>query len=666
MSLDPKGKIFLVGNPNVGKSVIFGHLTGVYATVSNYPGTTVALSKGTAQIEGENYQVIDAPGVNSLIPMSEDECVTRNLLLDQEGTVVQIADAKNLLRALPLTVQLQEMGIPFLLVINMCDEADRSGIQIDVKKLESLLGIPVIKTVATQGIGIPELKKRLREARAPKDHWEYSFLFERGLQSITQELPREIRSKRAIAGMLLSGDRQVIERLKKQISDISQRKIEELCRRLAGEFAEPLGSLMNRERLAWAQSILKKVVTVADKGRPLWNWLSRWTMHPVLGLVVLAVVLELVYLFVGKFGAGQAVDFLESKIFGVYVSPGAIWLFDHLLPFPHTHILEEGVVVGDYLLHSPANWFLKTLHDCFVGPYGLITMGVSYGFAIVLPIVTTFFIAFSLMEDSGYLPRLAVMVNRLFKLIGLNGKAVLPMVLGLGCDTMATLTTRILETRKQRLIVTLLLALAVPCSAQLGVLLGMFGKMPYWTFWIWLGVIFGVIFFVGYASSKLIPGEGSSFVMEIPPLRMPKIGNVTKKTLSRLEWYVKEAIPLFLVGTFILFFLDAAHLLGGIQKLMSPLVVWFLGLPEEAANAFLIGFLRRDYGATGFFDMYNHGALTVVQALVAMVVITLFIPCVANVFMMVKEAGGKAAARMVLFIFPFAFLVGGILNWILQ
>ena len=269
------------------------------------------------------------------------------------------------------------------------------------------------------------------------------------------------------------------------------------------------------------------------------------------------------------------------------------------------------------------------------------------------------------MEDSGYLPRLAIMVNRFFKRMGLNGKAVLPMVLGLGCDTMATLTARILETKKQRLIVTLLLALAVPCSAQLGVLLGMFGKMPLWTFVVWLGLIAGVMFLVGYASNKIIAGENGAFVMEIPPLRMPQFGNVCRKTVSRLEWYVKEAIPLFLLGTFILFLLDSLHLLKGMQRLATPLVVSFLGLPPEAANAFLIGFLRRDYGATGFFDMYNRGRLSVAQALVALVVITLFVPCVANIFMIVKEHGAKVALRMVFFIFPFAFLIGGVLHWML-
>ena len=642
-------KLFLVGNPNVGKSVIFGHLTGSYATVSNYPGTTVSLSKGSTHIGDTTYTLIDTPGVNSLLPMSEDERVTRDLLLKEEGIVIQVADAKNLARALPLTFQLQEMGVPLLLVLNMWDEAVNQKIVIDAPALEKALGIPVLTTVAIRGTGMTTLREKILLAKRVQIPWTYAPIFDRSIAKVIEQLPQGLASKNSIATMLLSGDKKIGEWIGDQLTDASRTVIENESRHLAAHFAEPVSFLLGRERSLHAQQILNRVVVAKSDHRSFGTRLGAWAMHPFWGLVTLAVVLELVYLFVGKLGAGTAVDFIENGLFGKYISPWAVAAVDQVLGFPETQ-----------------NGFLQLVRDGLVGEYGLITMGVSYGFAIVLPIVTTFFIAFSLMEDSGYLPRLAIMVNRMFKWMGLNGKAVLPMVLGLGCDTMATLTTRILETRKQRVIVTLLLALAVPCSAQLGVLLGMFGTMPAWTFAVWVSVIVGIMFLVGYASNKIIAGEGSAFVMEIPPLRLPQLGNVAKKTLSRLEWYIKEAIPLFLLGTFILFLLDAVHLLEIIQRLASPLVVSVLGLPKEAANAFLIGFLRRDYGATGFFDMYTHGNLSVVQALVALVVITLFIPCVANVFMIIKEHGMKTAARMVFFIVPFAFLVGGLLQWILR
>jgi len=639
-------QVFLVGNPNVGKSVIFHALTGTYATVSNYPGTTVALTQATMSIGGEAYTLVDTPGIHSLLPMSEDEKVTRDLLLDRSGCVIQVADARNLARSLSLTLQLQEMGVRLLLVVNMCDEAKRVGIQIDGKQLEKMLGVPVVMAVAVRGLGIPEIREKVKQMAVPKIISQYSSAFEKNISSIIKKLPADLSASRFWAIMLLSGDRNMGERIKEKISASNRNVIEEECRILSSQFAEPIGSLFSRFRKDQVRRILQSVLSMEQKGRLLGEWLGRWTVHPFWGLISLLVVLEVVYLFVGKLGAGTLVNFVENGIFKQYISPTAVHWVGIFLP--------------------STNAVTHFLHESLVGTYGLITMGMSYGFAIVLPIVTTFFIAFSLMEDSGYLPRLAVMVDRIFQWMGLNGKAVLPMVLGLGCDTMATLTTRILETKKQRIIVSLLLALAVPCSAQLGVLLGMFAQMPFWAFWIWMGLILGIVFVVGFITSKILPGPKADFVMEIPPLRLPLFGNVLKKTLSRLEWYIKEAIPLFLLGTFFLFLLDYFQLLGLIQKAASPLVVSFLDLPREATNAFLIGFLRRDYGATGFFDMFSSGQMTTIQALVSLVVITLFIPCIANVFMLIKEHGNKITTYMVLFIFPFAFLVGGALNWVLH
>ena len=236
--------------------------------------------------------------------------------------------------------------------------------------------------------------------------------------------------------------------------------------------------------------------------------------------------------------------------------------------------------------------------DLIAGEYGLFTMGLSYGLAIVLPIIVTFFTAFALLEDSGYLPRLAVMSDRVFRLMGLNGKAVLPMVLGLGCDTMATLTTRILPTSKERLLATLLLALGVPCSAQLGVILAMLAVVPFAAGMVWFTALAAVMIAVGWLAARVLPGERGAFVVELPPMRLPALVNVLSKTAARVEWYLKEALPLFLVGTFVLFLLDRLRLLGAIIRAGEPLVTGFLGLPKEASAAFLIGFLRRDFAAT--------------------------------------------------------------------
>jgi len=561
--------VILVGNPNVGKSVLFSKLTGKFVIVSNYPGTTVEITRGEMTLEGEKITVIDSPGVNELAPRTEDARVTCDVLRDcPDAIVIQVADAKNLRRALWVTHQLARLERRVVLVLNMMDELDQCGGHVDVRRLGEWLGIPVVPTIATTNTGIHLVQRSLANAAVPR-----------------------------LAGDLLPAIHSVL--------------------------AETY-SLVRPRRATFLQQL---------------GW---WATHPVKGLVLGAVALLFTFWFVGLFGAGTCVNFLEKTIFAGYICPAAIRIADALLP-----------------MNQPVTRFF---HDFFVGPYGMITMALSYGFAIVLPIVTTFFLLFGILEDSGYLPRLAVMVNRLFRAMGLNGKAVLPMVLGLGCDTMATMTTRILETRKERVITTLLLALAVPCSAQLGVLLAMMANLSIAAAAFWFALMVGVTFLVGWLASRMYRGATSDFILELPPMRRPLFRNVAVKTLARLEWYLKEVIPLFVLGTGMLFLLDKLQWLEKIARWSEPLVTGWLGLPKETANAFLVGFLRRDYGAVYLLDAAKSGALSPHNVLVAMVTVTLFMPCVATLFMIARELGKKTAAWIAVFVFAFAFLVGGLVD----
>jgi ferrous iron transport protein B len=304
----------------------------------------------------------------------------------------------------------------------------------------------------------------------------------------------------------------------------------------------------------------------------------------------------------------------------------------------------------------------------FVGPYGLLTMGVTYAVAIVLPVVATFFFVFSMLEDSGYLPRLTVMSNRLLRGMGLNGKAVLPMVLGLGCDTMATLTARIMETRKERMLVTLLLALGIPCSSQLSVIFALMQRTSGAATLVWIAVVLATLLGVGWVAARVLPGEKSDFLLEMPPIRQPMVTNILAKTMARIEWYLKEAVPLFLIGTALLFVLDAAHLLTFVHRAGEPIVHHVLGFPRDAgvsdrvSEALLVGFLRRDFGAAGLLDLARAGHLSPADVAVSMVTITLFIPCVANVFMIAKERGWKTAGAMSAFIFPYAVAIGAVVR----
>jgi small GTP-binding protein len=564
--------VALAGNPNVGKSVIFGRLTGTYATVSNYPGTTVSVTTGRSIVGAEVCDVIDTPGVNALRgTLSEDEAITRRVLEgDDTDLIVQVGDARNLRRALLLTAHLAEFGKPMVLVLNMIDEARSHGVDIDARALAQFLGIPVVEAVAVEGRGIAELRDALADARVP----------------LNAPPPAEP----------------------------------------AAEWAHAQAARFRRIR--------------PRRSARLQETLARAARDPIVGLPILALVLYLFYLFVGVFGAQTLVALLEDGVFDSAVNPAAAAAFG-LVPWAF-------------------------VRDFFVGEYGLITMGLTYAIAIVLPVVTTFFLMFGFLEDSGYIPRLAIFSDRLFRAMGLNGKAVLPMVLGLGCDTMATMTTRILGTPKERLIAILLLALGVPCSAQLATILGILGGVSSAALLTLFAVVLGQLFVVGFFAARLLPGERSEFVMEMPPIRMPQFRNLLIKTVWRVRWYLGEAVPLFLIGTALLFVLDRIGGLDLLTRAAEPVVAGLLGLPRQAAQVFVMGFLRRDYGAAGLFDMAQHGVLSASQSVIALTVMTLFVPCVAQLLMMVKERGWRVALAIVAFVTPVAVLTGAGLHGVFR
>ena len=628
--------LIVTGNSNVGKSVIFQLLTGRYAAVSNYPGTTVAVSRGFASLNGQTMRVCDTPGLNSLQAASEDELVAREQLLTDAAIVLQVADAKNLVRALALSLELAETALPVVLNLNMIDESRERRITIDMDRLSALLGIPVVPTIATQRWGIERLRRAIPEARRSHAVVRYPAIIKEAITRMEGVLPHSLCARKALALLWLGGDRAVIEALTKSLELSSVEALRSIAAQAQERSSRRLGDLITRARLQEAQRLAQHVITTEPVKRLRLPRFGDLAMHPVWGLPILAGVLALMYFLVGDLAAQYGVDFLEETVFGHYLVPFARWIIHGIISWP---------------------W----LQGLFIGEYGLLTMALPYAFAIILPIVTMFFLCFGFIEDVGYLPRLAVMANRFCRLLGLNGKAVLPLVLGFGCDTMATMTARILDSKRDRIIVTLLLALGIPCSAQLGVIMAMLAGRPPLALAIWLGVLFLLIIVVGQAAARIIPGEESPFLYEIPPLRRPKLSNVLIKTLGRVEWYVKEAVPLFFLGTLALFLLDLTGALSVLEHAATPLVVGWLGLPAKATGAFLVGFLRRDFGAAGLFALQRAGQLNGIQTVVSLVTITLFIPCIAQYFMMVKERGWKLANMMALFVFGAALLVGGIL-----
>jgi ferrous iron transport protein B len=466
------------------------------------------------------------------------------------------------------------------------------------------------------------------------------FSMETALPQIEQLLRADYAfSKRAIALLLLQQDGE-IEAIVRQKESSTFDQIKKIILATRSCYCHPLHYIIAIQRQQRASEIARYVTEPVRKAELVFaERLSRLTMNPITGLPILVLVLYLgLYKFVGVFGAGILVDFLENTIFQGYINPFAKKLFSFIIPVP-------------------------LIQDLFVGEYGIITLGLRYAVAIILPIVAVFFLVFAVIEDTGYLPRLAMLIDRIFKKIGLSGRAVIPMVLGFGCDTMATMVTRTLPTKRERVIATMLLALAVPCSAQLGVIMAILAGKPL-AILVWAGVILLVFLFVGYLGAKILPGERPVFYMEVPPLRLPVLSNVLIKTYSRVVWYLKEIMPLFI-------FVSAIIWVGQITKLFDFVItlmkvpVKLIGLPPEAAYIFVLGFFRRDYGAAGLYDLNAAGALSGVQLVVASVALTLFLPCVAQLLINIKERGIKTGINISLFVLVVSFLVSFALNYIL-
>jgi ferrous iron transport protein B len=635
-------RVILVGNPNVGKSVLFNALTGSYTAVSNYPGTSVEVLSGNATIQGESYQVLDTPGMYSLMPITEEERVGREILFKETAdVVVHVIDARNIERMLPMTLQLIEAGLPVVLAVNIIDEAERLGMIIDIPRLEQKLGIPVVGSAFVRKRGLDDLCMLISAYEVPKNAktFPYAEDLESDIERVASRLTADYRvSHRTVALLLLQKDVEVSNLVAE--SEQNFMEVNTVTREIVFERRTDLHLTISLARKRVCTELLSGVIQQDNKRRGVFGEkLSNVTMNPWTGIPLLLLVLYFVlYEFVGGFGAGTLVDLLEGELFEGWLIPWAV----------HT---------GE--AHLPWYW----LQELIVGEYGLVTLGIRYAVAIILPIVATFFFAFSIIEDSGYFPRLALLVDRIFKRFGMSGRAVIPIVLGLGCDTMAVMVTRTLETVRERIIATILLTLAIPCSAQLGVIMGLLSDVP-GALAVWVGSISLLFIIIGLLSARLMPGEEAVFYMELPPMRLPQPRNVLVKTFSRMHWYFLEIFPLFMIASVILW---AGKMSGALQKLIALLepVMLLLGLPVNTAAVFVLGFFRRDFGAAGLYDMQSSGLLSATQLTVAAVTLTLFVPCIAQFLMMKKERGWKVSLLIFVFVTVVAFAVGALLNQLL-
>jgi len=597
-------KIVLVGNPNVGKSVFFNALTGIYVDVSNFPGTTVDISSGKYL----DYVVMDTPGVYGVSSFNDEERVARDVILYAD-VILNVVDAVHLERDLFLTQQVIDMGKPVVVALNMMDEVKRNGILIDVDKLSAELGVPVIPTTATRGQGIEEVKKALESARVGN-----------AIDLVKLNLPkvRDLVDEDSEALLILEEDENIIERH----NVTAPLKLREAIYRA------------RRERV---DEIVDKVVSQTNQGASFSVRLGRWMLSPITGIPILALTLWIVYQIVGVFFAQTVVGITEEIIMGEYY-------------YNFITKLLTPIVGGEGF------WY-----DLFIGEFGVLSMAPIYLFGLLLPLVVGFYLVLSILEDTGYLPRIAALTDRLLTGLGLNGRAIIPMILGFGCVTMATITTRILGSKRERFIATMLLGLTIPCSAQLGVIVGLISPLGGKLVLLYCAVIFAIFVLIGTGLNKVMPGESTDLLIDLPPIRVPQLKNILKKTYLKTKGFILEAGPLFVLGAVLITILQYTGALDAIANLMAPITNGFLKLPKETAVAFIMGIIRRDFGAAGLNDMVTQGLLNPAQTVVALVAITLFVPCIASVMVIFKERSWKESLVIWLSSFVVSFLASGIL-----
>jgi ferrous iron transport protein B len=566
-------KIVLMGNPNVGKSVVFSRLTGANVIASNYPGTTVDITKGRMLLDNERFEIIDAPGTYSLKHTNKAEEVASKVV-DEADVVINVLNATNLERNLFLTLELIEKNIPMIIALNLWDETKHLGIKIDFKQLEKILGIPITPITALTGEGIKSLVSKIKASKSKK--------------KIT----------------ILNDD----------------------------------------EKWSKIGEIIRKVEKIEHKHHTLREKLSDLTIKPQTGIPIALFVIFCAFWFVRLIGE-NLITYVFDPIFENYYLPLIIRLSDIIGPgFIHT------ILIGEYGLEID---FFESL--------GILTTGLYVPIAAVLPYIISFYFTLSILEDSGYLPRLATLVDKVFHKLGMHGHGIIPMFLGLGCNVPGALSTRTLETKKQRFISATLLAICIPCMAQMAMIFGVLGQYGIK----YVGIVFITILIlyiiIGLLLNRVVKGESPEIFLEIPAYRRPSFRATLKKTWMRVRWFLKEAIPFLIVGVFFINILYAIGILQWFSGMISPVMTTLFGLPGETSISLITGFLRKDL-AVGMLLSFD---LNPMQLVIAVTMLTIYFPCVATFSVLIKELGFKDMLKSAFIMISIAIIVGVILKFIL-
>ena len=567
-------RIVLMGNPNVGKSVVFSRLTGAEVIASNYPGTTVDFSKGLLHVGHESVEIRDAPGTYSLQAANRAEEVAGKLL-DQADLLINVADATNLERSLFLTFELLESGKPMAMALNIWDEARHLGINIDVPLLEKLLGIPIIPTVAITGEGIKNLVARLAEAPAPKE-----------MTPTTDEAK-------------------------------------------------------------WTEigHIIKKVQHITHRHHTLGDRISDATVKPGSGLPMAVGIIFLCFWAVRIIGE-NLIGYVFEPLFELY-RPLAMKLSAWLGGSGFIHHVLIGKLIDGEIDYGQS--------------MGILTTGLFVPVGMVLPYIAAFYLILAILEDSGYLPRLSTLTDNIFHKLGMHGHGIVPVFLGLGCNVPGALSSRIMETRKQRFISATLMAIAVPCMAQIAMIFGILGPYGLGYLAIVFATLMSIYLTVGLILNRYVKGESPEIFLELPPYRRPSGITIIKKTWMRVRWFLLEAVPQLLLGVLAVNVLYAVGFLEWLGSLLTPVTVWWLGLPKEAAIALLTGFFRKDLAVGMLLPL----GMSPQQLTIAVTILAIYFPCVATFAVLIKELGIKDMVKATAIMMSTALLTGGLMRLIL-
>jgi ferrous iron transport protein B len=632
--------IALVGNMNVGKSTIFTRMCGNNKKSVNLTGTTISIDLG--HISGTEKDAFDTPGIYSIFSPNEDERVSRDVLLPQETDhdvqgIILVADAKNMKRSIAIALQYSEYGLPMLLDVNMIDEASSRGIEIDYGKLSELLGIDVCTSIASDGIGVQGIISKLADMRSTKKLIKYPGWIEQFLEIIEKLLKSSDVSPRVIGLLLLTGDSSIMEYVERNFGAGMLEQLKDLVGEYNKENRVDCSILLTNLYNKRAEQIVREVQKVETPSKNLYLvTLGDWCTQLSTGIPIAIAILSVMYLFVGSFGAIFLVDNINGILFEGFLIPLV------------TKLVEP--------IGSP---FIR---DMLVDPdFGVLPTGVFLALGLVLPMIFCFYIAFGFLQDSGYLQRISILLDKVFQKMGLNGKGVIPLLMGFSCVTMAILTTRILNTEKEKNIAAFLLFLALPCAPLLSVMLIILEKMPVSASFTVFGLIFSQILIAGFLANKVLPGIRSPLFMEISPMRLPKPFQVLKMSASKTYFFMKEALPVFIFASLGVFLFQRAGGLEILEREVGPLIGKLLGLPEKSIQVFIKTMIRRECGATELQHL-GSSVYTNLQLVVNLVVMTFIVPCVNAIIVILKERGVKAAVIILVTVLIYATVLGSILN----